>query len=152
MVNFLAGLMVVVGFAGVPLAQSDNKPVQLFAQATQSDNKPVQLFAQAKTTERVRFAKGQSSTNLTRNIPANGEIQFLINAKKGQKMEYEVGYDFRGSDVQVFLFDIASNEIVADSEAGLVESFVVRKSGDTSFVVRNKTGKRIQIRLYVDIQ
>jgi hypothetical protein len=137
MVNFLAGLMV-VGFAGVPLAQSDNKPVQ--------------LFAQAKTTERVRFATGKSSVNLTRSIPAKGEIQFLIKARKGQTVEYQVDYDARSSDVQVFLFDIASNDIITDSEAGLVESFVVQKSGDTSFIVRNKTRKRIQIGLYLDIR
>jgi hypothetical protein len=125
-------------------------------EATQSDNEPVQLLAQAprgpSSTERVRFAKGTSSTNLPRKIAAYGEIKFLINATKGQTVEYEVSYDFRASDVQVFLFDLASNDIVSDSEAGALESFVVQKSGDTTLTVRNKTGKTISISLYLDIQ
>jgi hypothetical protein len=152
--------MVVVGFAGVPLAHSVNKPVRLLAQATQSDNKPVQLLAQdprtpqgVTSTERVRFAQGASSTNLTREIAAYGEAQFFINARKGQTMEYKVTtYNSDVSVAEVFVFDMASNKIVSESGPDELNSFVVEKSGDTSLTVRNKTGKTISISLYLDIQ
>jgi hypothetical protein len=129
-------------------------------EATQSDNKPVQVLAQnprtprgASSTERVRFAKGESSTNLTRKIPANGEVTFLINARKGQTMEYEVTtYNSDVSVAEVFVFDMASNKIVSESGPDELNSFVVEKNGDTSLTVRNKTGKTISISLYLDIQ
>jgi hypothetical protein len=129
-------------------------------EATQSDNEPVQLLAQdprfpkgESSTERVRFDKGESSTNLTRDITANGEVVFLINARKGQTLEYKVTtYNSDVSVAEVFVFDMASNKIVSESGPDELSSFVVEKSGDTSLTVRNKTGKTISISLYLDIQ
>lgn len=146
MVKFLAGLMVVVGFAGVPLARSANKPVQLLAQVS----RPPQG---ATSTERVRFAQGASSINLTRNIAAYGDAEFFIKARKGQTMEYQVTtYNSDASEVEVFVFDKASNKIVREYSSSGLDSFVVNKSGDTILTVRNKTDKAISITLYLDIR
>jgi len=100
---------------------------------------------------RVQFAKGETSTMITKDIAANGSVDFLINAKKGQLLEYTVGYDFRDSDVQAFLTEPGMQDISHSSGPKDRQEFTIQKSGDHRLTVNNTTKKKITITLYLDI-
>lgn len=100
---------------------------------------------------RVQFAKGETSTMLTKDIPANGSVDFLINAQKGQRMEYTVGYDFKDSDIEAFLTEPGLQDISLSSGPKEPQQFDVQKSGDHRLTVNNTTGKKVTITLYLDI-
>lgn len=102
--------------------------------------------------EKVQFAKGKTDTALTRDIPANGSIDFIINAKKGQTMGFTVGYDFKDSDVEAFLTEPTVQDISLSSGPKKPNEFVVQITGDHRLTVTNKTGKKITITLYLDIK
>lgn len=100
---------------------------------------------------RVQFAKGETSAAVTKDIAANGSVDFLINAKKGQLLEYTVGYDFRDSDVQAFLTEPGMQDISHSSGPKDRQEFTIQKSGDHRLTVNNTTKKKITITLYLDI-
>lgn len=100
---------------------------------------------------RVQFARGESSVSLTKTIAANGSIDFLINAKKGQTMSYTVGYDFKDSDVEAFLTEPGLQDISLQSGPKEPKEFRIKKSGDHRLTVNNTTRKKITITLYLDI-
>jgi len=101
--------------------------------------------------ERVQFKKGESSAMLTREILPNGSIDFIINARKGQTMSFTVGYDFKDSDVEVFLNEPDLQDISLFAAPKAPYEFVVKKSGDHRLIVSNTTNKKITITLYLDI-
>ncbi len=101
--------------------------------------------------ERVRFAKGKTSTVLTRTILADGSMDFIINAKKGQTIEFTVGYDFQDSDIESFLTEPRLQDISLSSGPKKRNEFVTRKTGDHVLTVNNTTRKKITIALYLDI-
>lgn len=101
---------------------------------------------------RVQFAKGETSTSITKEIPANGSVDFLINAAKGQKMEYTIGYDFKDSDIEAFLTEPGLQDISKTSGPKDRQEFVVKRSGDHRLTVNNTTRKKITITLYLTIE
>ncbi len=101
--------------------------------------------------ERVRFAKGKTSIVLTRTILADGSMDFIINAKKGQTMDFTVGYDFRDSDIESFLTEPGLQDISLSSGPKKRNEFAIRKTGDHVITVNNTTRKKITIALYLDI-
>lgn len=133
---FLAGLLIVVAFSGVSFAQSTNKPTQLLAQAT----------------ETVRFARGATSAALTRQIPANGSIEFLINASQGQVMEFTVGYDFADRDITAYLIEPGMRYSSLETGPQSPNEFVLKRSGIHRLYVQNDSNKRITITLYLSIE
>lgn len=102
--------------------------------------------------ERVRFAKGASSASLTRTIAATGSIDFIFKAKKGQKMDITIGYDFNDSDVQGFLTEPGLQDIALTAEPKKPYEFVVNTSGNHRLTVNNTTAKKITITLYLVIE
>ncbi len=102
--------------------------------------------------ERVTFAAGESSTYLTRNIPANDSHEFIFNARKGQTLGFTVAYDFKVSDVEAFLTEPGSQDISLTTGPKAPNEFVVQKTGDHRLLVRNLTRKKITITLYLDIE
>ncbi|MBS1794405.1 MAG: hypothetical protein JSS81_11155 [Acidobacteria bacterium] len=100
---------------------------------------------------RVQFAKGETSTMLTKDIPANGTINFMINARKGQKMEYTVGYDFSDSDITAYLTEPGAADASLTSGPKEPQEFVVKKTGDHMLSVVNTSKKKVTITLYLDI-
>lgn len=100
---------------------------------------------------RVQFAKGETSAMVTKDIPANGVVEFLINAKKGQMLEYTVGYDFKDSDVEAFLSEPGMPDASLSSGPKERQEFTIQKSGDHRLSVNNNTKKKITITLYLDI-
>jgi hypothetical protein len=102
--------------------------------------------------EIVRFAKGATSANLTRTIAASGSIDFIINAKKGQKMDFTVGYDFKDSDVEAFLTEPGLQDISLTTGPKKPNEFVLKNTGNHRLTVNNTTAKKITITLYLDIQ
>jgi hypothetical protein len=102
--------------------------------------------------ETVRFAKGATSTTLTRTIAASGSIDFIINAKKGQKMDFTVGYDFNDSDVEAFLTEPGLQDISLTTGPKKPNEFVLKNTGNHYLTVNNTTAKKITITLYLDIQ
>jgi hypothetical protein len=101
--------------------------------------------------ERVRFAKGKTSTTLTREIPADGWIDLIINAKKGQAMGFTVGYDFKNSDIQAYLTEPGLQDISLSSGPKKTNEFVIKKTGDHYITVKNTTQKKITMTLYLNI-
>ncbi len=101
--------------------------------------------------ERVQFAKGETSAMLTRDIPANGSIDFVVNVKKGQMLEYTVGYDFKDSDVNAAIYEPDTKDVTLSSGPKERQEFEVKMNGDHRLVVENTTNKKITITLYLDI-
>ena len=106
---------------------------------------------QNSTSEIVKFKKGESSAMLTREIPANSSINFIIDARKGQTMDFTIGYDFKDSDVEAFLTELGSQDISLSSGPKAPNEFVLKKTGDHRLTVNNTTKKKITITLYLDI-
>jgi hypothetical protein len=108
--------------------------------------------AATNTKETVRFAKGATSTTLTRTIAASGSIDFIINAKKGQKMNFTVGYNFKDSDVEAFLTEPGLQDISLTTGPKNPNEFIVKSTGNHRLTVNNTTAKKISITLYLSIQ
>jgi len=101
---------------------------------------------------RVQFPRGETMTSITKEIPANGSVDFLINARKGQTMDYTIGYDFKDSDIEAFLTEPGSQDISKTSGPKDRQEFVVKKSGDHRLTVNNTTRKKVTITLYLTIE
>lgn len=117
------------------------------AKKSDSDSSPVK-----PSTTRVQFGKGETSTTVTKDIPANGIVDFVFNVKKGQTVEYTVGYDFNESDLQIYLGEPGDQDTSISSSPKVPKTFVVKKSGDHRLEVTNKTNKKVTITLYMDIE
>jgi hypothetical protein len=108
--------------------------------------------ATTNTKETVRFAKGANSTTLTRTIAASGSIDFIVNAKKGQKMGFTVGYDFNDSDVEAFLTEPGLQDISLTTSPKKPNEFVLKSTGNHRLTVNNTTKKKITITLYLAVE
>ncbi len=117
------------------------------AKKSDSESSPVK-----PSTTRVQFGKGETSTNVTKDIPANGIIDFVFNVKKGQTVEYTVGYDFNESDLQIYMGEPGDQDTSIPSAPKAPKTFVVKKSGDHRLEVTNTTKKKVTITLYMDIE
>ena len=102
--------------------------------------------------ETVRFAKGATSATLTRTLAASGSLDFVINAKKGQKMDFTIGYDFEDTDVEGFLTEPGSQDISLTTGPKAPNEFVVNRSGNHHLTLNNTTAKKITITLYLNIE
>lgn len=103
-------------------------------------------------TERVQFASGKTDGSYTREIPAEGSIDFVMGAKKGQIIDYTVGYDFNDKDIEVFLTEAGLQDISQTAAPKEHKEFRVNKTGDHRLTVNNMTKKKVTITLYLDIQ
>ena len=101
--------------------------------------------------ERVKFNVDENSASLTRDIPANGSIDFIVNAKKGQKLGIQMGYESKASDIKGFLSEPGLQDVSLSLGPETRKEFVVKKAGDHRLTVANNTGKKITFTLYVDI-
>lgn len=106
----------------------------------------------SQKTERVQFASGKTDGAYTRDIPAEGSIDFVMNAKKGQTIDYTVGYDFKDSDIEAFLTEPELQDISQTAPPKDRQEFKVNKTGDHRITVNNTTKKKVTITLYLDIQ
>jgi hypothetical protein len=102
--------------------------------------------------EIVKFARGESSAALTRTIAANGTLDFSINAMKGQKIDFTIGYDFKDSDVKGFLTEPGLQDISLTAAPKAPYVFTVKKAGNHRLTINNTTAKKITITLYVGIE
>ena len=105
----------------------------------------------ANSTERIQFAAGKTDGYWTRDIPANGSIDFVINAKKGQTMGYTIGYDFKDSDLQGFLTEPGLQDISQTANPKETKEFTINKTGDHRLTVNNMSSKKVTFTLYLDI-
>ena len=101
---------------------------------------------------RVQFAKGETSTMVTKDIPAKGSVDFLINMKKGQKMGFTVGYDFNDNDVNAALYEPDTKDVTLSSGPKEPQEFEVKMNGDHRLTVNNTTNKKVTITLYLDVE
>lgn len=102
--------------------------------------------------ETVKFAKGATSATLTRTIAASSSIDFIINAKKGQKMDFTIGYDFKDSDVEGSLTEPDLQAISLNTPPKKPNEFTIKRTGNHRLTVKNTTPKKITITLYLDIK
>lgn len=101
---------------------------------------------------RVQFAKGETSTMITKDIPANGSVEFLVNVKKGQKMDFTIGYDFKDSDIYYALFEPNTKDVTMSAGPKDHQEFSVKMSGEHRLIVTNTTKKKITFTLYLDVE
>jgi hypothetical protein len=111
-------------------------------------------FASAQTLkkETVRFARGSSEASLTRTLAPNASIEFSINARRGQTMNYTVGYDFAETDLEAFFTEAQSQNAISIEPKNPNNETVLRATGNHRILVKNKTRKRVTFTLYVDVQ
>lgn len=96
--------------------------------------------------ERVEFAAGKTETHLKRAVPANGSIEFVFNARSGQRMNYSANYDGGSdTDLELFLTEPGLQDISNASAANEPNEFIIKKSGDHRITVQNKTGKKVNL-------
>lgn len=119
--------------------------------ATGSKNPDSESAVKPGTT-RVQFARGETSTYVTKEIPANGSLNFLFNVKRDQMVDYTVAYDFDASDITVYLGEPGDQDSSIPSSPKSPESFRVEKSGDHRLEVTNTTKKSVTVTLYLDVQ
>ena len=101
---------------------------------------------------RVQFAKGETSTMVTKDIPAKGSVDFVINVKKGQKMGFTVGYDFIDNDVNFALYEPDTKDVTMSAGPKEPQEFEVKMNGDHRLTVNNTTNKKVTITLYLDVE
>lgn len=102
-------------------------------------------------TERVKFAGGATDASLTRTIPANGSMDFIINAKARQYMDYTVAYDFKKTDIEAFLTEPHLQDISQTPKIDERNVFRIKTSGDHRLTVNNMTRKNVTITLYLQV-
>jgi len=101
-------------------------------------------------TTRVQFEPGETSTYVTKDIPANGSLNFVFNVQKGQTVDYTVAYDFDDSDITVYRGEPGDQDSSIPSAPKAPQSFVVKRSGDHRVEVTNTTKKSVTVTLYLD--
>lgn len=123
------------------------KPVDQTANPAKKTDEPTERTGG----ERVKFSAGENSANLTRDIPANGSIDFLINARKGQPMGLQIGYEGKASDISGYLSEPGLQDLAMSLPPETRKEFAVKASGDHRLTVSNNSGKKVTFTLYVDI-
>lgn len=102
--------------------------------------------------ETVQFAKGESSVALTRNIAASGSIDFMINVKEGNRMNFTIGYDMADTDIEGFVTEPGSQDIALSTGPKSPNEYPVTVSGVHRLTVNNTTKKKATITLYLDVE
>lgn len=102
-------------------------------------------------TERVKFDKGSTSGTFTRTIPAQGSMDFVINAKARQYMDYTVAYDFKKTDIEAFLTEPNLQDVSQTPTIDARNVFKINTTGDHRLTVNNMTRKSVTITLYLQI-
>ena len=108
-------------------------------------------MAQTNKTETVRFARGESSAMLTRTIPANGSITFVINARAGQTMGFTVGYDFKDSDIVASLVPPGTTNVTWSGGPKEPNEYEIQDTGNHKLKVKKTKRKPITITLNLKI-
>lgn len=103
-------------------------------------------------TTRVQFAKGDTSAYVTKDILANGSVNFVFNVQRGQTVDYTVAYDFDDSDITVYRGEPGDQDSSISGAPKAPQSFVAKKSGDHRLEVTNTTNKKVTVTLYLDAQ
>ncbi|MBK7394589.1 MAG: hypothetical protein IPI64_15060 [Chloracidobacterium sp.] len=98
---------------------------------------------------RVQLTAGGEGKSLTRTLAPNSNVVFTFKASAGQTISFTAGYDFKDSDLLVYL--LKDNEQLKSSGPKAPNEFLVKKTGDYQVVVENKTNKRVTTTLYLDL-
>ena len=109
------------------------------------------MISFGQKTERVKFDKGATDGTFTRTIPANGSMDFVINAKAKQYMDYTVAYDFKKTDIEAFLTEPNLQDISQTATIDGRNVFRINTSGDHRLTVNNMTRKSVTFTLYLQI-
>lgn len=104
-----------------------------------------------QNSERLKFDKGATSGTYTRTLPAQGSIDLVVNAKKGQYMDYTVAYDFKKSDIEAFLTEPNLQDVSQTPTIDARSVFRINTSGDHRLTVNNMTRKSVTFTLYLQI-
>lgn len=102
-------------------------------------------------TERVKFDKGATEGTFTRTIPAEGSMDFVINAKAGQYMDYTPAYDLKKNDIQAVLTEPNLQDVSQTAKIDERNVFAINTSGDHRLTVNNMTRKSVTFTLYLSI-
>lgn len=101
--------------------------------------------------ERVRFARGKTSAEVTRTVSADsGVITFILNARKGQRMHFTVDSDV--DDLGITLSEAGQQDFTLESGMGEPNEFIVNKTGDHYITVVNHSNSDAEITLRISIK
>lgn len=100
---------------------------------------------------RLQFAKGESSSFKTMDIPASGSMDLLINARKGQTLGFHIGYEGKASDVQAFLTEPGLQDVSMQTGPEARKEFKIKKTGDHRITINNMSRKKITLTIYFDV-
>lgn len=102
--------------------------------------------------DRIQFARGETSASATKDIPANGAIDFVFNVKRGQKIVYTVDYNLKNTDIVAYLNEPGGQDSSVTSVSRVPTKFTVKKSGDHRLEVTNTTNRKatIMLSLFLD--
>lgn len=126
--------------------------IHMGAPQTSSTGSDVHEIRPREKSERLQFVSGKTSGSWTREIPADGAIDFVIGARKGQKIAYTAGYDFGEDEIETTLIGPESQEILWEGGPNKRIEFPVARSGDHHLRVRNTTGRNLTLTLYLEIK
>jgi hypothetical protein len=118
-----------------PAANTEKKALPKTEKSSETESK----------SERVSFAPGKTEAHLKRTIPANGSIDFVANAKSGQRMEFSANYDKNPEEVELFLTEPGLQDISVSGAANEPIDFTIKKTGDHRITINNKTGKPVNV-------
>lgn len=98
---------------------------------------------------RVKFQ--DHSAHYTRDIPANGSLDFVVPAQKAEKLGIQMGYEGKASDIKGFLTEPGLQDISLSLPPESRKEFKVKTSGDHRLTVSNQTPKKVTFTLYLDL-
>jgi len=104
-----------------------------------------------ETKERVQLKAGSDTKSLTRTIGPNGSVDVTFRVTAGETIGFTAGYDFKDSDIQVFLMKTGDQDTLKTSGPKAPNEYLVSETGDYNVLVRNMTRKSITTTIYLDL-
>ena len=102
--------------------------------------------------EKVQLKAGGEGKSLTKTLAPDSSLEVTFKANSGQTISYTAGYDFKDSDLSVYLGKIGFDEVLKSSGPKEPNEFIIKKTGDHRLTVNNTTKKKVTITLYLDIE
>ncbi|MFM9903781.1 MAG: hypothetical protein ACKVQJ_04325 [Pyrinomonadaceae bacterium] len=107
-------------------------------------------FAQ-NTKEQIQLKAGGETKSLTRTIGPNGSVTVSFRVTAGNTIGFTAGYDFKDTDIEVFLTKNNEDDILVNSGPKAPNEYLVGETGEYQVIVRNTTRKSITTTIYLDL-
>ncbi|MFZ1701916.1 MAG: hypothetical protein WBO10_05220 [Pyrinomonadaceae bacterium] len=106
--------------------------------------------AQTSSRETIKFAKGKTLATVSRTISGDaGVITFIVNAKKGQRLNFTVEGE---GDLGISLSRAGKQDYEFESETGEPNEYMIVKTGEHFITVVNHGNAQSTITLRVNLK